>query len=222
MKRLIAFGCSLTYGHGLPDCHVEPMYPGLTPSKLGWPEIVARNLNRKCVNMSTPGASNKKIWNSIVNFKFKKDDLVIILWSFEDRFCVLKEDKSIEDIGTWVESETAQAYYQHIHNEYDSLIQTKLFVSHANFFLNDKKIQTYNLTIEKETAEIFKLSGKRILHIPLYLCDNYQKKYPRALDGKHPGVECNSAFAHDILKYILPRENNTTISFIEKIKCILT
>lgn len=222
MKRLVAFGCSLTYGHGLADCHIDPHNPGPVASKLVWPEIVAKHLNRKCINMSTPGSSNKRIWHNIVNFKFKKDDIVIILWSYQERFSILKDKNLIEDIGNWVETDTAHLYYQHLYNEYDALMQTKLYVSHANFILRDASIPVYNLTIKKETNNIFKLPGQRIPHIPLYICDNYRNNYPKALDGRHPGVECNQAFAKDVLHYIVPGARKTINNFIEKIRCKLT
>lgn len=222
MKRLIAFGCSLTYGHGLADCYVDPHYPGPVASKLVWPEIVAQHLNRTCINMATPGSSNKRIWHNIVNFKFKKDDIVIILWSYQERFAILKNKDVVEDVGRWMESDTPRAYYQHLHTEYDSLMQTKLYVSHANFILKDKAIPVYNLTVEKETTSIFKLPGHRVSHIPLYIWDNYRNKYPVAMDGTHPGVECNQVFAKDVLRYIVPSTRRKFNNLIERIKCMLT
>jgi hypothetical protein len=172
--------------------------------------------------MATPGSSNKRIWHNIVNFKFKKDDIVIILWSYEERFAILKNKDVVEDVGRWMKSDTPQAYYQHFYNEYDSLMQTKLYVSHANFILKDKAIPVYNLTIKKETSSIFKLPGQRVSHIPLYICDDYRNKYPVALDGRHPGIECNQVFANDVLRYIVPGTRRTLNTLIEKIKCILT
>jgi hypothetical protein len=222
MSRLVAFGCSLTYGHGLPDCHVAPHHPGPSVSKLVWPEVVARQLNRKCINMATPGSSNKRIWHNIINFKFKKDDVAIILWSYEERFSILKNKKSVDDIGHWVESNSAVAYYQHLYNSYDASMQTKLYVSHANFLLKEKAISVYNLTTKKETVDIFKLSGQTIPHIPLYICNNYRDDYPKALDNKHPGVECNQVFGNDILQYVVTDKYKKSSSFIERIKCILT
>lgn len=222
MKRLIAFGCSLTYGHGLPDCHVAPHYPGPVASKQAWPEIAAQQLNRTCINMATPGSSNKRIWHNIINFKFKKDDIVIILWSYEERFAIFKNKDVVEDIGNWMKYDTPQAYYQYFYNNYDSLMQTKLYVSHANFILKDKLIPVYNLTTKKETANIFKLPGHRVSHIPLYICDDYRNSYPVALDGRHPGVECNQIFANDVLQYISPATRSTINNLIKKIKCILT
>jgi len=222
MSRLIAFGCSLTYGHGLPDCHIAPHNPGPVASKLVWPEIVAQQLNRTCINMSSPGSSNKRIWHTIINFKFKKDDIAVILWSWEDRSAVLRDKKSVGDIGHWIESDSTQAHYQYLYTRYDALVQTKLYVSHANFLLKEKAVPVYNLTIRKETAGIFKLSEQTTPHIPLYLWNNYKGRYPKALDNHHPGVECNRTFGNDVLQYMISHKHKKSSSFIERIKCILT
>ena len=211
MSRLVAFGCSLTYGHGLPDCYIAPQNPGLSASKLAWPEIVAQQLNRTCVNMSTPGSSNKRIWHNILNFKFKKNDVAIVLWTYEERFSILNDKESVEDIGPWIESDITVAYYQHLYNSYDSLMQTKLYVSHANFLLKEKSVPVYNLKATKKNVDIFKLSGKIIPHIPLYFCSNYKHKYSKALDGKHPGVECNQVFANDILQYVVSNKHKNLV-----------
>jgi hypothetical protein len=172
--------------------------------------------------MSTPGSSNKRIWHNIINFKFKKDDITVILWSWEDRSAVLRDKESVDDIGHWAESDSAVAYYQHLYNRYDASMQTKLYVSHANSLLKEKEVPVYNLTVTKETADIFKLSGQTIPHIPLYICNNYKGHYPKALDNQHPGVECHHVFGNDILQYIISNKHKQSSSLIERIKCILT
>ena len=58
-KRLITFGCSNTYGHGLPDCHVPPNEAGPNPSKVAWPQLLADRRGLECVNLGQPGGSNK-------------------------------------------------------------------------------------------------------------------------------------------------------------------
>ena len=54
MDRLVAFGCSNTYGEGLPDCWVDKNgdpsrtkagFHGPKPSKLAWPRLMANNMN---------------------------------------------------------------------------------------------------------------------------------------------------------------------------------
>jgi hypothetical protein len=45
--RIIAFGCSYTYGHGLPDClDDDKITQGPTHSNLAYPSILAEKLFR--------------------------------------------------------------------------------------------------------------------------------------------------------------------------------
>ena len=91
MNRLLAFGCSHTYGESLPDClppkgFVAPMPP---PSQFAWPNLLAKKLNRECVNLASCGASNKQIHYNIVNTNFENDDLVLVLWTQHSRSCFM-------------------------------------------------------------------------------------------------------------------------------------
>jgi hypothetical protein len=219
MQRLISFGCSLTYGHGLPDCFIPPFDPGLNPSKLAWPSVVAAKLGKTCINMSDPGASNKRIWNSIINYKFKQDDIVFILWSYVDRSAIINR-MQVKDIGTWINNDRSMAYYKHIHSDFDALLQTKLFVSHADFFLKEKGIKVYHLVAERNLAKIFKLGNITVSHVPLYIWNNYRCYHPTALDNSHPGIDCHIEFGEDVVKYITTG-TVTHRSILEKIKCKL-
>ena len=69
MSRLIAFGCSYTYGFELPDCPTifDP------PSKMGFPNIVGKSLNLEVINKSDTGASQKQIAATILETEFKND-----------------------------------------------------------------------------------------------------------------------------------------------------
>lgn len=215
MSRLVAFGCSLTYGHGLPDCYIPPMSPGPAPSKFAWPQLVADQLGMTCVNESSPGASNKKIWHSILNFDFRKSDTVFIMWSYAERHAVLKDESVVVDLAPWlVESSLeSHSYYNHLYNEYDSVMQTKMYISHANLFLQSRKIKVYNLVTQKADVCYLTLGGTTFSHIPVYISDHYRHKYPRALDGGHPGVDGHAAFARDLIALI-----ETKPKLIEKIK----
>lgn len=63
MSRLITFGCSYTYGQGLPDCENTVINTGIkkfyvnssAPSKQGWPSILSKRLDLELVNISAPG-----------------------------------------------------------------------------------------------------------------------------------------------------------------------
>ena len=199
MTRLIAFGCSMTYGAALPDCWPQPA----PPSKFAWPELIATAMSRECVNKSSPGASNKRIWHNIINFEFQETDLVFILWSMPDRASIVKSKEEVLDIGPWMtdQSTIAKHYYSNIHHNYNSKLETALYINHSNLILNQQNVQVYNLILEKQDATCFKLSNMLTDHIPLYIGD-YERRYPRALDNAHIGIEGTTAFAKDILKFL--------------------
>ncbi len=98
-KRLITFGCSNTYGHGLPDCHIPPNKAGPNPSKFAWPQLLADRLNLECVNLGEPGGSNKLMWWKTVNFKFEPTDVVIYYATFPDRDMII--NNKVGDNRTW-------------------------------------------------------------------------------------------------------------------------
>jgi hypothetical protein len=194
-QRVIAFGASYVYGHGLPDCHLADNGPGLTPSIYAWPQIVADQLSLECVNMSAPGSSNKRIWHTIINFNFKETDIAFVLWTGIDRTCVLKNATVINDIGPWMDDATE--YYKKYHTDYDAEMQAKLYISHSNLMMP----RLYNLITAEKHEHLLSIGDTRVEHLPIYL--NYiTHKYPLSLDNIHPGVECHRAFAEEICKLI--------------------
>ena len=61
IKRLVTFGCSLTYGHGLADCYLPNGREGPEPSIQAWPKLVSNKLRIEVDNRGIPGGSNKEI-----------------------------------------------------------------------------------------------------------------------------------------------------------------
>lgn len=213
MERLIAFGCSFTFGHGLSDCFRPPVDPGRRPSNKVWPNLIATHLKRKCINKSWPGSSNKRIWKSILDFKFKKDDIVFILWSFPERTAIFKETNKTVDIIT--SNSNNELYYKNFYDEYDSKTMMGLFISHANFYLESKNIKTFNLLVRKEYRDNL-IKDQSINLVPYFLGD-MMHDYPLALDNSHPGEEFQKVFSNKVITHIdEPISNNQTT--FEKIK----
>ena len=96
-SNLFAFGCSHTYGHGLPDCLEAKNAPGPNPSKLGWISHVGESLKKDVVNRGICGAGNKEIlWNFIRHIKLiDPEDSVIIQWSYFERNCIIRKNSSL-------------------------------------------------------------------------------------------------------------------------------
>lgn len=125
--RLVAFGCSLTYGHGLADCwQHKQQKPGLTPSQLAWPAVCARELGWQCVNHSGPGWSNKHIWHAVHTHDWQPGDFAVIQWTFVHRWCRFVTADTNEHFTPHHTAAAAVAYYQHLYAEYDSALDLML------------------------------------------------------------------------------------------------
>ena len=70
--KLVVFGCSFTFGHGLPDC-LDVNEKGPAKQSVKWlGQTITRNIwkFKSLDNKGIPGASNKIILNEIVNYDF--------------------------------------------------------------------------------------------------------------------------------------------------------
>jgi lysophospholipase L1-like esterase len=186
MKRLIVFGPSSSYGIGLENRDEEV-----------WGAILSKKLGRKFINESVPGASNKLIAYKSLNFNFKKDDLVLILWSFPDRYTVLKSEKEFINFMPSNKDENNISYYKNIHEDYDHVFMSKIFIDYTISKLNKNGIYPYSLFEGRSNSQL--LIQKQTL-IPIYSGD-YDKGYPRAKDGIHIGIEGQIDFAEMLYKF---------------------
>lgn len=102
-NRLITFGDSFTFGHGLADCYISPIHPGRHPSKIGWVNKLAAKLNiNEIYNYSSPGASNRLITHRIFNIdEFTEKDLVICQFTFYERDFYYNNEGGVINVGTW-------------------------------------------------------------------------------------------------------------------------
>lgn len=218
MSRLIVFGCSLSYGVGLADCWPDTS----KPSKLCWAQIVADQMGRKLINKSVPGASNKRIWYAISKFKFLPTDIVIISWTFPNRYSIISSPWKIHDLHhNLVDVDVAsESYFTDVYSTYDSYVMSKLLIDHANKLLLEKNITTYNLIVERYFKH---LMGEHNT-LPLYT-GVYEEIYPRALDADHLGEEGHKAFAVDLMNAIgvdhTVINNTKSYGILKQIKDIL-
>lgn len=202
MSRLVAFGCSVTYGQGLPDCHVfddtdtVSFKPGPNPSNHAWPNILARELSLECVNNGIPGASNKEILLKVLDTEFMSDDIVVFLWSYTQRSLVHENDQSIIKIIP-SKFDTNKNFYI-FHTEHDLIVQSIMDIHHANMFLLNKNIKVYNFYLDMllSKSTLFNIIPE-ITFIPIYLV-----RSDFALDNMHPGIKSNGEIAKFFMKHI--------------------
>lgn len=192
MSRLVAFGCSHVYGHGLPDCHRPPDIPGLLPSNMAWPSIVAEKLGRECVNLSSPGIGNLAILMRVLNAELHQDDLVIIGFSYFERFNCYKFidkqgngeliNKHTEDHKKLVLADMGIEY-----TEERDFMYNWLTIHHIENYLKAKKIRHYYYlgTLDRESYQ----QQPDILKLDNYWNDVELIVKDYALDGRHQGLE---------------------------------
>jgi len=195
MNRLIAFGCSNTFGQALEDCwNYEKKDVGEHHSKLAWPSVLSKKLNLECHNHALPGASNKLIMNQIISFPFAPDDTVVIMWSYLDRYHIFTDPKkncSTETIGHWHKNRRSITYYRQIYNENDHKIMTGHYIDYTALYLDKHKITNFHTTCDRN------IRNSLVLDIDH---DMVRREYPTGLDGSHPGPEAHKEMANRIYK----------------------
>jgi len=210
MLRLLTFGCSFIYGQGLPDCFEPPYFPSSVASKMGWPNMLATKLNRECVNLSSPGTGNLTILMKILETEYKHDDLVIIGYSFFDRFrChrfLNKTDGEFHNISLHSELHKdlvrAESINPYIDQEY--YWYNYLLFQHVELFLKSKNVRHYSFHNVYKSCQ-FPKPSKFInlenfwedIHLVLNR-DGLYTDMDLALDGAHPGIKSHALQAEMI------------------------
>ena len=204
MQRLITFGCSITYGHGLPDCFQPPMDPGPAPSSNAWPNVVANNLNVILDNQSKCGNSNLAILYDILNYKFLPNDVVVIMWSFTGRDLIfgrktLLRKQIINHVGLWQNTPLAKSWAD-THPACDVATRTWLYVHHATLFLKSKNIKVYNVFAGYDEVKKYRPKFLDIEFVKLKM----QVMHPAdwALDNLHPGIKTHQLVGNEITEIL--------------------
>lgn len=202
MSRLIAFGCSHTYGQALKERETQ-----------AWPYIVADRLNLECINEGVMGASITMMYHKLMNFDYQEGDKVVCLWSYPNRRHFYKSKYESIDIlpfqATHPERTTeekhlrAATYYDILFTEYGNRFENKMMIHHSYNYLESigvKSYHTYVLSFEDPSLYFESKAGK----VP-YIKANWHKIYhdgDRAEDNSHGGVEVHKLFAKKIVDEI--------------------
>lgn len=89
MTKLFAFGDSYTFGYELSDC---PTNTHPTHSLLTYSALTAKHFNYTYICCAEGGASNNKISKFIRRTDITKDDVVLVMWTFTDRYSFMFTD----------------------------------------------------------------------------------------------------------------------------------
>ena len=205
-SNLVTFGCSATYGQSLSDIHPD----NEQPSKLAWPQVLGDLANIPVVNMAYKGSSNKEIAHHVLNYNYNTDDIVVICWTFTDRFCVIRKDNILR-LGVWhanpskfatektlnEKQQVSTAFFSNVHDDNDMSLNQHYCIHYANLFLDSKKIKNYHIILHNYLRKDYKFFDTKILEID-YL--ELIKNNPLAMDNDHPGEMAHKLLAQDIFK----------------------
>lgn len=201
MSRIVAFGCSNTFGQGLQDCVTGSIHQ--PPSKLAWPAVLGRKLNLPVANFGIPGASNLEIIHKITQTKLRPGDRVFVLWSYLDRDGIIKEDNTVDKFGHWLlnqksklQSTKNKFYYKHMYSRLHQQFLFKIFVREANRIFSESVSNYYHM-VSKDVDE--NICPCPVISIKL---DDLRENYPKAIDQQHIGSQAHEILANIILKNI--------------------
>lgn len=207
-SRIVAFGCSNTFGQGLEDCwNSNESKPGTEPSKFSWPFHLAKKLNFKCINLANPGSSNLEILYRILTFDFKLNDIAVILWTNELRSCLFQESDNklgvdVIQLGIWQNYNKADIQsWLKVNSDFNLKIQTHFHIHHAEQYLENKKIKNYSFFSNGncfDTLNFLKINNGINQHLHPYIFD-----LDKALDNGHPGPLAHESIADFMHKHMV-------------------
>lgn len=198
MTKLVAFGCSFTYGTALPDA------TDVNPSKLAWPALVAEKMNMAHVNAGVPGASNDLILHNIINFEnFNKGDHVIVVWTFMHRALLFDDTGNTNSIMpnrimlSKANGNPEWEQFYKVHGDYDLYIRTLKNMHHAMCYLSSKEIRMTNLSIDlwQLPWKNVQTNYKKNMDVDVTFIDVKKSKVDTGSDGLHPGVQTHMKLA---------------------------
>ena len=174
-RRLIAWGCSFTWGEGLD--RAQPGW-GDQASPGAWPQLVADGMGLPVKNLAQPGASNLWIADQIMNYSFEPGDLVLIMWTWPHRTTQGLKDLKPRHILANTRTELFE-HWQRVYTEDDILRQDRILQWAAEQQLESQNISVLSLQVLDATSAWNDL--------------------PLALDHSHPGPQWHVRIADQIM-----------------------
>lgn len=205
MSRLIAFGCSNTFGLSLDGTKITD-----SPAKRAWPALVG------AINYGVCGASNKQIMLNILEKNFKPKDIVVILWTYtktrtllytetEKHQLLIHKHKMFHEHMDSQTKQAAEAWYKWnvLRSQRDAMIDEYTYIKTANLHLQQQNIKVINLHCD-DSYDQYTSPGKipTNLHTKLHNVENLLVKNDRADDGSHPGPNAHKLVSEFVWKQI--------------------
>ena len=192
-SKIICSGDSFSSGYGLDD------------SAKSWPQLLAKKLNAKVLNLAHEGIGNEYIISSVLNCKNFLDSLVICGLTHYSRieFIDAKTGKTF----TTIPNRRGQCKFENVfwHDHYDD-------VYYYNKFLNQLELFTAWLDINNMHYLLFDalpMNHYKKEDIPNYLWQGEKNMcdiiYPHQMPDGHPDEKGHEIMAETLYKIILDK-----------------
>jgi hypothetical protein len=195
MSRLVAFGCSYTFGDSLPDCVSAWHSP---PSEYAWPAVLGKCLNLPSVNKGSSGAGNLEILWNILNFEFQPTDICIIMWSHFSRDHIFTPTE-LYRVNRYNKPDKLTKYWALTHTEFDLNVRNWIYIHHADCYLSSIGIKkAYHMKADEVI-----ISDARPQFVNLAnMLDFKFVNVDHGRDGSHPGVKSHEKLAKKLCAVI--------------------
>lgn len=232
--RLFAFGDSTTYGYGLDDVWPEPRPQSLITapqwnpykshaSAMAWPQILADLLEYECFNFGSSGSGNKEILWRIqrVAADIQPQDIVIVFWSFFNRFCILEDhmeetwDVAPNRMGMGFNRDySKEKIWDRIADPYDLCIDNWQKIHYADLVMKSRELDIhhmfymYDSDINNFSPDFIDVSDLSVLNLQEMTdsqgsgFSDIESAYPRANDGMHLGPQGHVALAEKLYEVL--------------------
>ena len=203
MGRLITFGCSYTYGTGLPDCKnwMFDKLHNLKPSEMGWASLLADKLDLELINESFPGSSNTEIMYNVLKHKYKQDDVVVIMWTHYVRDMLFNSVHKYpffrDRLGPWAKTHKERLWAEYL-SEKDYAMKSWFHIHHADLHLQKQGVKYIHYPATPKELNKYKLE---YVDINNYYSDGFEY-VDKADDELHPGVESNKILADKMYRIL--------------------
>lgn len=191
--KLVTFGCSLTVGLGLDDVGLNPKVCSI----YSWPSNLSKFLKCDLDNRGISGASNKEIQWNILNYNFNSTDIVVILWSHKDRWCL--HSKEIQQVNIWNNNKASKMFFKHLHTDEDMSIDMHTRIQFVKMFLDKQNIKNFHAYADTKYKRHYNWFDVDTLKVNM---GQIRGTYPKAKFDNHPGIEAHSVFATKVYNEI--------------------
>ena len=166
--KILAVGCSFTFGMELPDCPASTYNSDKTPSEFAYPAVLANKLTADLTNLSLPGGSNGRTFRTVLDNSVKeKYDLIICQWTDIGRADLRYEGKDfpVTASSRWLDNDFPWIT-EYFKKHYDPEHSYQIWITQAIALQNH-----------------FKLLGQRYVFLSMMsMQDKQGKKFPHLIE----------------------------------------